>query len=141
MPDQEANAGQPPQSGQPPPQVLSGLHVFDTTGDITSLHQRWERWKDQFLIYFVASGVTNEPQKRALLLHIAGLDVQDIVRILPDAGDTCDSVIASLCAYFKVKKNVTKERQGFLTPKPEENITSFTARLKSVGLVIVKMIM
>jgi hypothetical protein len=129
----QANANMAPVAA--PPQVLSGLAglpPFDTSGDITSLHQRWERWRDQFLIYTVAAGVANAAQKRALLLHMAGPDVQEIVTTLPDVGDTAETIITKLDGFFEVKKNVTKERQNFIAmnPKPGENFTSFVARLK-----------
>lgn len=120
----------------PPLQVLSGLSgltTLDTTGDITSLHQRWERWREQFEIYTVAAGIANDTQKRALLLHMAGPDIQEIVKTLAIVGNTSQELITKLNEYFEVKKNPTKERLTFMAMAPEagENITSFTARLKA----------
>ena len=54
--------------------VLSGLagvppFEFNTTG-ISGLATKWLSWKASFEIVVVASGVTNDTQKRALLLHM-----------------------------------------------------------------------
>ena len=131
MPDEIVNA-----APAAPLQVLSGisgLPPFDTTGDITSLHQRWERWREQFTIYTTAAGISNDGQKRAVLLHMAGPEIQDIVKTLPEVGDTCEELTTKLNTYFSVKKNITKERLTFMamTPDSHENITTFTARLKT----------
>ena len=66
---------------------------------------------------FVASGVTNDMQKRALLLHIGGGQLQKLFHTLPDTGDVTDyaECVQALNKYFEICKNVPKERQNFLS--------------------------
>jgi hypothetical protein len=39
---------------------------------------RWNRWKCGFELFAVGKGVVDPEQKKALLLHTAGISVQDI---------------------------------------------------------------
>ena len=50
--------------------------------------------------YVGASGVTDDTQKRQLLLHCAGESVQDIFFTLADTGNTYESAKAKITAYF-----------------------------------------
>ena len=54
--------------------------------DESNLAQRWKKWKQSFKFYLTASGADNDSQMRALLLHFAGPDVQDIFMHLQDVG-------------------------------------------------------
>ncbi len=65
---------------------MDGLPVFDCHGDPTCVGQRWRRWKGGFEIFVVARGIKDDTQKRALLLHKARLDVQEIFHTLEDTG-------------------------------------------------------
>ena len=67
--------------------VLSGLagvppFEFNTT-DISGLATKWLSWKASFEIFVVASGVTNDTQKRALLLHMGGGQLQKTISYPP----------------------------------------------------------
>ena len=67
--------------------MANGSHVsspaaFDTKGNPSQVSVRWQRWKRGFEYYLAARGNTEDGQKRALLLHCAGLDVQDIFETL-----------------------------------------------------------
>ena len=48
------------------------LQPFDPVTDPTSIGQRWKTWKQRFETYLVAVNVTDDKQKRALLLYQAG---------------------------------------------------------------------
>ena len=118
--------------------VLSGLagvppFEFNTT-DISGLATKWLSWKASFEIFVVASGVTNDTQKRALLLHMGGGQLQKLFHTLPDTGDVTDyaECVQALNKYFEIRKNVPKERQNFLSVSPEggETINNFIIRLK-----------
>ena len=50
---------------------LPGLPVFDAIGEPATHAQRWITWR-------AASGISDPTQKRALLLHLAGLRVRNI---------------------------------------------------------------
>ena len=70
---------------------LSGVKPFNVHEDRSSLGQPWNRWISQFELYVLASGVSDDAQKRALLLHMSGPDVQDIFNTLSDSTGTYDS--------------------------------------------------
>jgi len=54
------------------------LQPFDPVSDPTSIGQRWKIWKRRFQTYLVAVNVTDDKQKRALLLYQAGQETQEI---------------------------------------------------------------
>ena len=51
-----------------------------------------------------ASNITDSARKRAVLLHLARLEVQDIFLTLTDTGDTYETALAKLTEYFTPKK-------------------------------------
>lgn len=55
---------------------------FPVTTEPSTVAQRWKKWSCSFEFYFIATVVGKEEQKRALLLHIAGPEVQDIFATL-----------------------------------------------------------
>ena len=57
---------------------LPGLPVFDAIGEPATHAQRWMTWRAKFELYVTASGISDPTQKRALLLHLAGLRVRNI---------------------------------------------------------------
>ena len=68
---------------------------------------KWGRLKRAFELYLVAGSVTPELQKRALLLHCAGMPVQDIFKTLPNRGYNYDEAVHALDGYFRPKLNHT----------------------------------
>ena len=76
----------------------------------------------------------NRQRRRALLLHLAGADVQDILYTLPDTGDAKDykKAVDALNAYFVLKVDTTYARHCFrqLTQAPGETIRQFATRLR-----------
>ena len=62
-----------------------------------------------------------------------GQQLQKLFNTLPEAGDY-GACVQALNKYFELKKNVPKERQGFLTAAPEtgETINSFMVKLKKI---------
>lgn len=57
---------------------VSCLEPFNPKGEPHSLSQRWKRWKRAFNLYVTGKGVSDDAQKRALFLHVAGIDIQEI---------------------------------------------------------------
>ena len=55
-----------------------------------SLAKKWETWLKEFEMYVVASGVTDNRQKRALLLYCAGARVREIFATLTETGEAND---------------------------------------------------
>lgn len=111
---------------------------FDVSSDPTSLSQRWTKWLKQFVFFTVGSGITDNKQKRALLLHLAGPDVQEIFETLNETGDedNYDRAVEKLTEYFQPKKNVAYERHLFRTEiqKESETVEQFSTRLKHLAL-------
>ena len=66
---------------------LGGIPSFDCYDDPTTIGTRWKKWKRAFQLFVEGKGVTNEAQKKALLLHCAGLQVQDIYFTFQPARD------------------------------------------------------
>lgn len=105
-----------------------------SVGDNSNMSQRWLRWKKSFQFYITASGVSDDKQKTALLLHSAGMEVQDIFETLTVAGDTYGDAVAALDAYFNPKKNVAFERHLFhqAVQNIGETTNSYVTRLKQL---------
>ena len=76
----------------------------------------------------------NKQRIRALLLYLAGPDVQDIFSTLPDTGDAKDykKVVEALNAYFVPKVDATYARHSFrqLSQAPRETTRQFATRLR-----------
>jgi len=59
---------------------------FDVGNDINSMGQRWTRWLRSLNLYATRKGVVDPAQIKALLLHSAGMEVQDIYFTLQGKG-------------------------------------------------------
>ena len=94
--------------------ALPTVAPFDVSSDSANVGVRWERWLNSFKLYLVASGVRDDARKRALLLHLAGTEVQDIFFTLEDANNGgYDGAVTKLNAHFKPQKNIPYERHMF----------------------------
>ena len=51
---------------------LPPLPQFDPLSDQSSLSQRWKSWTKRFETYLVAANITDDQQKRAMVLYQAG---------------------------------------------------------------------
>lgn len=78
---------------------LPAVPAFSVS-DHRTLAQRWEKWTKSLDYYLRASGVTDQKQKRAVLLHLAGPDVQEIFETLPNTGDDYKTALEKLNEYF-----------------------------------------
>lgn len=85
---------------------LAGLTTFDAVGEPVTLATRWEKWIAEYKIYVTASGVKCDAQKRALLLHVAGPGVRDIVSTYPEdtrgGEEEYEKVVTCLTDHFKL---------------------------------------
>ena len=91
-----------------------GLKPFDCS-ETAGISARWERWLRAFELFATGKGVKNIDQKKALLLHTAGLNVQDIDLTLTEeeGSDSYQKAKATLNKYFKPQANVPYERLCF----------------------------
>ena len=116
---------------------------FDVTIEPTSLGITWSKWLKRLENLFTAIEVTDDGRKKALLLHYAGEDVNEIYETLVDATGTFSSAKEALTTYFKPKKNLTFQVYNFRNIKQddsgkksvhaEETIDQYVARLKLVA--------
>ena len=111
------------------PTLINFIH------DESNLTQRWKKWKQSFEFYLAASGRSNDSQMRALLLHCAGPDLQDIFMHLQDVGTTYAAAMDALNNHFEPKKNVVFERQVFRQAMLGTNKSSlnFVTRLRKLA--------
>ena len=123
---------------------LSVLPLFDPRGDVTSIGPRWKKWRKAFGYLIVGKGIVNDAQKKALLLHCAGMDVQEVFDTLPEPpaenvdGDDEDTpteykvAMQKLDCYFLPKINEPFERHMFqgLFQEEEETVDHFLTRLR-----------
>ena len=67
-------------------------------------------------------GIKNDkPRKRALLLHYAGEEVNEIFETLPNTGDNYDTAVARLTEYFSPKKKIRNSKYTNFD-KPNKNM-------------------
>ena len=103
------------------------LPTFDPGGVPTSTAPRWKRWKIAFKLFAVGKGIKDPTQKRALMLHMAGMEVQDIFDTLADTGEPKDYDKAD--AYFCPAVNILFEKRMFKQIK-DETVDQLIARLQ-----------
>ena len=107
---------------------VNPLPPFDPVGDPTSLSQRWKR---RFEMYLLALNITEDKQKRALLLYQAGQETQEIFDTLSETGEDFKTALDKLDEYFLPKKNIDYETFQFRQPskKSDETVDQFVTRL------------
>ena len=57
---------------------IQGVPPFDCKGNSSASGPRWKKWLQSFQYFLVAIGVVNDTQKKALLLHTARIEVQEL---------------------------------------------------------------
>ena len=77
--------------------------------------------------YLCVSGVTDQKQKCAALLHLAGSDVQEIFETLPNTRDDYKTALEQL--------NIPFERHVFrqASQQPDESMDVFVTRLRTLS--------
>ena len=118
---------------------LTPTPSFDAHGSPSSLGQHWKQWLTRFQTYVTASGITDDTQKRAMLLYLTGPAVQDIFETLSDTGEAKDFKIANekLTEYFTPKKNAMYEVYVFHQARQheKETLAQFETRLCKLAAV------
>ena len=101
--------------------------------DPSQIATRWRRWRRSFDYYIKACRTADPPQK-ALLLHTAGINIQDVFETLtlPEAGEQDDEYSLALNNYFLLQTNRPYERHCFrqLHKGDKENVDQFGTRLR-----------
>ena len=112
---------------------VGGLAPFDCS-DTAGISARWERWLRAFELFADGKGIKHADQKKALMLHTAGLSVQDIFFTLDEGTGENNYLKAkdALDKYFKPQANVPYERLCFreMSQLPSETVEQFVTRLR-----------
>ena len=110
------------------------VKLFDPHGDPSNVGLAWKWWLRGFELYSTGRGVQNADQKRALLLHCAGIEVQDIYFSLKeeDGADGFEKTVQTLSVHFEPKINVPYERYCFrsMAQSADESVEQFIVRLR-----------
>ena len=121
---------------------IQGVAPVDCKGNSSALGPRWKKWLQSFQYFLVAKGVVNDAQKKALLFHTAGTEVQELYETLTDPGPTeefeentatdFEKTVLTLNAYFVTKLNEPYERHVFrsMAQQYRETVSQFIARLR-----------
>ena len=123
---------------------IQGISPFECKGNSSALAPRWKKWLQSFQYFILAKGVVNDVQKKALLFHTAGIEVQELYETLTDPGtdtfweDTAteyEKTVRTLNAYFVTKLNEPYERHVFrsMTQQYGETGDQFIARLRKLA--------
>ena len=117
------------------PISVTQIPCFSPSGDISSILNRWGTWLARFDIFAHATGCTDDRQKRMLLLHTAGEEVQDSFATLADTAATYDEAVAALNAHCQPQVNVTFQRHAFRPEcqKADETVSQFMVRLRKLA--------
>ena len=103
---------------------IKGPAPFDAHSEPSKSGTLWKKWTKSFEIYVSAAGIDNDVQKRNLLLHNAGLEVQEIFETLvAETGTTYAQAKTALDAHFTPKVNKWYERHIFRNRGQNENET------------------
>ena len=119
------------------PLQVASVEQFLVGPDISDAAIRWPEWRDDFVTFIAASGVTAATQKRALLKHCGGRDLRRLLKRLPDAGTDgqFDRALAALNAFFKEKEGdegVASTRFRRACIAEGESMDQYTQRLRDL---------
>ena len=108
---------------------ICSLQPFNVKEDQQSISQRWKKWKRSFQLYLAGKGIASTTQKRELLLHTAGLNVQEIYFTLvnEEIEENCEGTLKVLNDFFVPKSNIPFERHFFrqIVQSPKETVDQF----------------
>lgn len=117
------------------------IKPFDMVADRSRLPTEWQKWKRELERYFDASGIVSQWEKRSVMLHLAGPDIQEIFDHLPGVNDIpqvlidppyYDVAIQKLDAHFEPMRRKNYERHLFrqILQKTDERFADFVLRLR-----------
>ena len=111
------------------------IEPLDISGPAHVVAERWRKWKRSFTFYIDGQGIENPRRQRSLLLHYAGMDVQDLHEGLEENSmedNVYERTIGVLDAHFIVEPNTPYERYAFrqMTLKENESVDQFATGLR-----------
>ena len=110
--------------------VFPSFNVHESAADV-----RWKKWTKR-LQNLVGMDVKDKKRQRALLLHYAWEEVNEIFDTFPDTGEDYVTAVTKLTDYFAPKKNTEYEIYKFRQAKQgtDENIDAFHTRLRQIAV-------
>ena len=98
---------------------------------------RWQKWLTQLERLLVGMNITEDKQKRALMLHYAGLGVDEIFNTLEDTGDDYKTAVEKLIEYFTPQTNTPYEVYNFrqARQRDDESLDSYHTRLRQLAVL------
>lgn len=123
----------------------SNLQPFACYTRPATLGPRWTRWFTSLELYTDGKGLiitadataVTTQQRRALLLHLAGPDVQDVFFTLPNKGEAKDykAAVDALNAYFVPQVNAANARHSShkLFQNQGETVQQFCTHLRQAA--------
>ena len=95
----------------------------------------WLTWSQRFTHFLTGSGITDEKQKKSLLLFLVGPKVNDIYKLSANDADNYDAVVTNITNYLTPKKNLAFERYMFkkMERNHDEQIADYILRLRKVS--------
>ena len=121
------------------------LPKFDCFSHPATIGPRWKRWLTSFELYadgkglIISEGTTaaTKQRRRAMLLHLAGPDVQEIFTTLTETGDAANyaSAVEALNAYFVPQVNSAFVSQTFhrIMQNPGETVQQFVTHFRKAA--------
>ena len=107
------------------------VHLDGTAG------LRWKKWLGRFERLTIRMGISDDKQKRALLLHYGGTEVDEIFDTLQDVGEDKDykKAVGKQTAHFSPQVKVTYEVYNFQQAKKKdwETLHCFHTHLRSLA--------
>ena len=107
------------------------------TAETLSIAARWKRWMRALELFADGKGIIDAAQKKALLLHTAGMAVQDIFFTLEllegEEGETVYEIAKrTLTQHFTPHSNIPYERHVFrsMSQQTSESVEQFISRLR-----------
>ena len=120
----------------PPSRVFGSVESFDARRD------KWSLWEEKLKFFFLANGVTDDAQRKAMLLASVGMTALGYVHDLnmptglDDVNVTFASLIDQLRAHYGVRTTQLAARHEFshVTQKDSQTVDEFAAALRTASL-------
>ena len=114
---------------------VPGVQPFVVHGDPNKVAQNCGKWWKSFQYFLDGSGITSDTRKKAMLLHMAGLETPEFFETLTPVDDTYDKALEVLNTHFAVKKNIPFERNVFhqARQKQGESTEQFVTSLRKLA--------
>ncbi|KAL7648278.1 UNVERIFIED_CONTAM: hypothetical protein RMT77_000184 [Armadillidium vulgare] len=101
-----------------------------------SIGEHWKKWRAGFQYYLTATGVENNAQQKAMLLHVAGTEVQEVYATMSMSDDdSYSAILTALDSKFSPKVSIRYERFLFRKALQESNESTdaYVTRLRKLA--------